>query len=101
MPVIAGGSLDDTLGALQIGAILAVYLFGIITLQAYTYFRHFPEDKTVFKALVRSSFPPASSMPGSRCVDVEGRYCLDVRTRSFSFGVIRSLQSDNHTVWEI
>ncbi|KAJ2912093.1 hypothetical protein MD484_g8321, partial [Candolleomyces efflorescens] len=52
MAVIASGGVDDTLGALQIGAILAVYLFGIITLQAYTYFRHFPEDKIVFKALV-------------------------------------------------
>ena len=57
MAVIASGGVDDTLGALQIGAILAVYLFGIITLQAYTYFRHFPEDKTIFKALVRSSVP--------------------------------------------
>jgi len=45
-------SLDSTLGALQIGTLLAVYLFGIITFQAYEYFRNFKSDRPTFKTLV-------------------------------------------------
>ncbi|EDR01492.1 uncharacterized protein LACBIDRAFT_310909 [Laccaria bicolor S238N-H82] len=46
-------TLDNTIGALQIGVIFAIFLFGIITLQTYLYFRRFSaSDPWMLKALV-------------------------------------------------
>ncbi|KAG2004213.1 hypothetical protein CC2G_002793 [Coprinopsis cinerea AmutBmut pab1-1] len=45
-------SLDSTLGALQIGSVGSVYLFGIVTYQCYVYYQSFREDKWQFKWLV-------------------------------------------------
>ena len=50
MPVLP--TLDNTLGALQIGSLVAVFLFGILTLQAHSYYTTFPEDKWPYKTLV-------------------------------------------------
>ncbi|KAJ6457125.1 hypothetical protein C8R47DRAFT_1082153 [Mycena vitilis] len=36
--------LDDTLGAIEIGGVVGTFLFGILTLQTYHYFRNFPKD---------------------------------------------------------
>ena len=46
-------TLDNTLGALQIGSLLAVFLFGIITVQAYSYYMTFRKDRWPYKTLVR------------------------------------------------
>jgi hypothetical protein len=43
---------DSTLGALEIGCMLLIFLFGIVTLQAAVYFESFPEDPLTFKSLV-------------------------------------------------
>lgn len=40
-----------TLGALEIGAFISIFLFGIVTVQVYLYFRHFPKDNNVLKAV--------------------------------------------------
>jgi len=48
-------NVQNTLGALLIGAIIAVCLFGVITVQVYTYFSRFPSDKFGLKAMVYSS----------------------------------------------
>ncbi|KAJ7652213.1 hypothetical protein B0H17DRAFT_958089 [Mycena rosella] len=45
-------SLDDTLGAIQIGGICSTFLFGIGTLQAFYYFKQFPRDSAVLKTTV-------------------------------------------------
>ncbi|KIK05424.1 hypothetical protein K443DRAFT_641211 [Laccaria amethystina LaAM-08-1] len=46
-------TLDNTIGALQIGVIFAIFLFGIITLQAHLYFRRFAaSDPWKLKVLV-------------------------------------------------
>lgn len=50
-PVIP--ALHDTIGAVQIGSVVGTYLFGIETLQAYYYFRHYPTDAKWIKAMVR------------------------------------------------
>ncbi|KAF8956404.1 hypothetical protein BDZ97DRAFT_1671644 [Flammula alnicola] len=47
--------LGDTLGALQIGSIFSVFLFGVVTLQAYVYYSTFREDLWIYKALVSST----------------------------------------------
>ena len=47
-------TLDNTFGALQIGVLIAVYLFGIVTLQCNIYASRFPDDRKIFKCLVRS-----------------------------------------------
>ncbi|CAA7270107.1 unnamed protein product [Cyclocybe aegerita] len=54
MVVAAGGALDvnGTLGALCIGVLISVFLFGIATVQAYIYYSNFPEDKVKLKILV-------------------------------------------------
>jgi hypothetical protein len=49
-PVIP--ALHDTIGAVQIGAVVGTYLFGIETLQAYYYFRHYPTDGKWLKLMV-------------------------------------------------
>ena len=49
--------LNTTVGALEIGSIIAVFLFGIVTLQAHMYYISFQEDRSSFKALVRLYLP--------------------------------------------
>lgn len=44
--------LGTTIGALQIGSLFAIFLFGIVTLQAYLYYDAFPEDRWTYKSLV-------------------------------------------------
>ncbi|KAJ3878980.1 hypothetical protein F5051DRAFT_404343 [Lentinula edodes] len=48
--------LNSTVGALEIGNLVATYFFGIITLQTYFYFRTFPDDKPLVKAAVVAVF---------------------------------------------
>lgn len=45
--------MNDTLGALEIGVLISVFLFGFVTLQSYLYFSKFPNDKWGLKVLVR------------------------------------------------
>ena len=45
-------TIDNSFGALLIGVVIAVFLFGIVTLQVHLYFSQFAEDRKVFKALV-------------------------------------------------
>ncbi len=45
--------LSGSMGALQIGSIVAVYIFGIVTLQAHIYYTTFPGDSWKYKTLVR------------------------------------------------
>jgi hypothetical protein len=47
-------TLANTFGALEIGSWFAVFLFGVVTLQAFIYFERYPDDRLVFKALVSS-----------------------------------------------
>ncbi|KAJ6481288.1 hypothetical protein C8R47DRAFT_594998 [Mycena vitilis] len=42
----------DFIGDLQIGLVLATWLFGIMTLQTFNYYREFPKDHNVLKGLV-------------------------------------------------
>jgi hypothetical protein len=44
--------LRDTVGALQIGSLFAIFLFGIVTVQAYLYYNAFREDRWTYKTLV-------------------------------------------------
>ncbi|KAJ7673500.1 hypothetical protein B0H17DRAFT_947144 [Mycena rosella] len=37
-------TLDSTLGALEVGAMFSTFLFGLVTIQAFTYFRNFGND---------------------------------------------------------
>ncbi|KAG2143825.1 uncharacterized protein EDB93DRAFT_1155059 [Suillus bovinus] len=43
---------NDTLGALQVGGAIMVFLFGIETLQTYYYFKRYPNDRLWLKLLV-------------------------------------------------
>ncbi|KAJ7894492.1 hypothetical protein B0H14DRAFT_3854317 [Mycena olivaceomarginata] len=45
-------ALDDTLGAIQIGVILGTFLFGLLTLQTFNYFRTYTKDTLLIKTLV-------------------------------------------------
>ncbi|KAM5541046.1 hypothetical protein V8D89_005357 [Ganoderma adspersum] len=37
--------MDSTYGALFIGVLVSAVLFGVITLQAFVYFQHYPADR--------------------------------------------------------
>jgi hypothetical protein len=45
-------NLNGSLGALEIGIVLGVFLFGIETLQTFNYYRRFPKDSNLLKATV-------------------------------------------------
>jgi hypothetical protein len=45
-------TIDNTIGAFQIGCNIAVFLFGVVSLQVYRYHRDYREDKILLKALV-------------------------------------------------
>jgi hypothetical protein len=45
-------TLQNTFGILEVGTMVAVFLFGIITVQTEYYFREFREDHIWLKALV-------------------------------------------------
>ncbi|KAJ2924113.1 hypothetical protein H1R20_g12986, partial [Candolleomyces eurysporus] len=49
---MVAATLGNTLGAMQIGATLAMFLFGILTLQVETYFQLFRDDHRGLKLLV-------------------------------------------------
>ncbi|CAA7263560.1 unnamed protein product [Cyclocybe aegerita] len=44
--------LTDSVGALQIGSLFSIFLFGIVTLQAYIYYTTFRQDRWGYKTLV-------------------------------------------------
>ncbi|KAJ6581955.1 hypothetical protein B0H19DRAFT_1117113 [Mycena capillaripes] len=44
--------LDGTLGDIQIALVMATWLFGIMTLQTFNYYREFPKDPNILKGLV-------------------------------------------------
>lgn len=46
-------TFDSTLGLLEIGGFLAVFLFGLVTLQMFIYYGRYPNDPKKIKALVR------------------------------------------------
>lgn len=52
LPPPSGVSLDATLGALQIGVSMVVFLFGILTLQMYYYYEHHSGDGPFVKGFV-------------------------------------------------
>ncbi|KAJ7094380.1 hypothetical protein C8R44DRAFT_384962 [Mycena epipterygia] len=45
-------ALDGTLGAVEIGVVLATFLYGIQTLQTFNYYRDFPNDTRILKTMV-------------------------------------------------
>lgn len=49
-------NLINTIGALEVGSVIAVFLFGIVTLQCHTYYTRFRDDPWSFKAMVRVDF---------------------------------------------
>jgi len=49
MPVTDVG---NTIGALHCGLAISLFLFGVVTLQVYFYFEHYPEDVRTLKAMV-------------------------------------------------
>lgn len=54
---------SGTLGALEIGVLIATCLFGALTVQVYIYYARFPQDPRGIKAIVctpRSSTKPPS-----------------------------------------
>ncbi|KAG1863952.1 hypothetical protein C8R48DRAFT_707353 [Suillus tomentosus] len=42
---------DNTLGALLVGFAISATAFGMLTIQVFTYYRRFPQDKAAYKAL--------------------------------------------------
>ncbi|KAF8349581.1 hypothetical protein F5887DRAFT_501924 [Amanita rubescens] len=54
MSLSLGGAFDSTLGPLFVGFSLSCVIFGVLSMQAYTYFRRFPNDVHAYKTLVAS-----------------------------------------------
>jgi hypothetical protein len=45
-------NIYTTLGAMEIGVIISIFLFGALTIQVYIYFHKFTSDSWKFKLLV-------------------------------------------------
>ncbi|KAJ7028983.1 hypothetical protein C8F04DRAFT_1265380 [Mycena alexandri] len=45
-------SLATTVGALELGVLLSVFLFGVLTVQTYIYFYRYPKDRGIYKLMV-------------------------------------------------
>ncbi|KAJ7086217.1 hypothetical protein C8R44DRAFT_991642 [Mycena epipterygia] len=45
-------ALDGSLGALEIGTVVGTFLFGILTLQTFNYYRQFPDDSKTLKITI-------------------------------------------------
>lgn len=45
-------NLGNTLGAIEIGILVSVFLFGFYTVQAIIYYANFPDDPKILKGLV-------------------------------------------------
>ncbi|KII83933.1 hypothetical protein PLICRDRAFT_179967 [Plicaturopsis crispa FD-325 SS-3] len=48
------GAFDASLGALEIGILISIFLFGMVTVQTYIYYRNFAEDPRWMKVMVAS-----------------------------------------------
>lgn len=53
MPLTLGVDFNSTLGPLLVGFGFSCVIFGILSMQAFTYFQRFPNDLHAYKALVR------------------------------------------------
>ncbi|KAJ7146849.1 hypothetical protein C8R44DRAFT_864567 [Mycena epipterygia] len=72
-------ALDGSLGALEIGIVVGTFLFGILTLQTFNYYRQFPEDSRTLKITVRPSYIQCH-LSNVLWID---RYTLAARTRPY------------------
>jgi len=57
MPPIV--NLNGTLGALEIGVLISLFLFGIVTVQTSVYYDRFPKDPWHVKFLVGATMHPS------------------------------------------
>jgi len=44
--------VDAFLGAMEIGILISIFLFGLFSLQVFVYYRHYPNDSWHLRALV-------------------------------------------------
>ncbi|KAG6911428.1 hypothetical protein DXG01_016525 [Tephrocybe rancida] len=52
MPSDTGEDLDSTLGAYEIGVMISIFLFGLLTVQTFTYYKKFPNDAWYLRTFV-------------------------------------------------
>lgn len=52
---MGGATFENTFGALLVGTLFACTLFGIVNVQAHHYFAHYPDDRMLYKLMVRVS----------------------------------------------
>ncbi|KAH6912742.1 hypothetical protein BKA70DRAFT_773936 [Coprinopsis sp. MPI-PUGE-AT-0042] len=45
-------TIQNTIGALEIGSLIATFLFGALSLQVHTYFSKFKSDRAVYKGII-------------------------------------------------
>jgi hypothetical protein len=76
--------VDSTLGAAFIGFAVSCFVFGVLTTQCLTYFRLFPRDKVIYKALVRY---PSCSLSTSFDVRIILGFCRLVMRSSSVLGL--------------
>ncbi|KAJ7484448.1 hypothetical protein FB451DRAFT_1554976, partial [Mycena latifolia] len=51
-PTTMAPTLDSTIGAMEIGGMISTFLFGLVTIQAFTYFRQFGDDSWKIRSVV-------------------------------------------------
>ncbi|KAJ7479197.1 hypothetical protein FB451DRAFT_1451096 [Mycena latifolia] len=66
----SSSSLPGTLGNIDIGLVLAIFLFGLETLQTFNYYRQFPQDALKLKILVAGIWSLELAHTASTCLAV-------------------------------
>lgn len=71
--------IEGYLGAIEIGVLISIFLFGIFNLQAYVYYRNYPNDSQPLRILV--------SEPAVAIVGLNMRLTINIWRRSLFNGV--------------
>lgn len=92
-----GLSFNNTIGAVEIGIIVSIALFGILSIQIFHYYNNYENDKWYLKAMVSSD--SSTALVRLMIFHREGRCRLLIRSFTFSLSHPLSLHRNNHRFW--
>jgi hypothetical protein len=68
------------LGPHAVGVMFAIFLFGLVTDQTFSYYRKYSDDRMGLKALVRTIYSPVASL--NEPMQVGFAWCVHCRMQS-------------------
>ena len=92
-------TIENTIGALEVGSTITTFLFGVITLQLHTYFSLYKSDRAAYKGIAVSVWyvDPSSTQPAAMGLITPFRFFDLVQTTIIAVFVYRAT-IDNYGV---